>query len=1329
MNRIVCVTALYVLFSTMSAVSVLQSLDSSFIRVSQEDTEAISLELSIQALERSEAGAFSLPEQFSAFQRQKTPVPTLVVHVQVADTGDYECEYSGHITPTGIRSGEISGVEQGVVTLGKPYWFRNLRGIEVYISPILSKAGEWVVYDQLSINLNRKSALDEGKSIGPKTRVNPYFAELYKQHFINYNDRYADLSESGSMAVICPRTSYDVQIRQFYGLIQPWVAWKNQLGIPTRVYSTEVTGETYEEIQTFIQGLYDQDPDLTFVQLVGDFAQVPCKVATLFGNTGGMDAYYSLLHGDDWYPDIFVGRFSAETAAELYTQIKRSMEYEQGITSGAWLSRAAGACSSNPPLPGDDDEHNWEHLDNLRSQLLDYGYTQVDRIYANEGANTNALVNSLNSGISLLNYCGEGYPSHWVAPAFSVSDAENLTNAGMLPFIHCVSCWTGQFYDGTCLAEAFMRSRDPSAEEARGAIAIYAAAPEQGIAPPMEAQDHTTQLLVAGTKGTIGGLCYNGAASMIDAYGENGAYNFLAWNLFGDVSLSLRTKPAVEINAVLPNDLPAYYANLSIDAGAPDILVSVSKVGLHVVSAFSGADGIAHLHFDESPQPGERYLLTLSGFNCIPLQRNLLCIDYNHGATAVLDLQVMPADQLIEAGMEVFKTVLVTNRGQITAQNVRIDLISGVQTFSIVPIISYQIIDQILPGEIVEVVLSYEVSKGIPDLASVNYTLWLAPYGGEFAGSDVVHAPTLSLESITRSPQLNWIKPGDTFTATFTIKNSGSVAVKDLSGILSSHTDYLQIVQQDSGHISINPGCTASIAFTASVLASCPENLSILSELSLDAVNALGDWAHTWKVTSPAYTVESFESSDLQTFPWRYSVGHWDLVNSACDGAWGLISQTASADSVWLELSFYALQAGMVGFHYCLWRQPECSDAWQFRINNAVAATLEDSNTWRFLSYPVEAGLNTIRWLGIRSQMNPSLGSNLLLDVIQIPYRTFIENASLAFDAEQITVALAPGEIRTIPLELSTPDGKFIQYSAVLQAQAKSAARSEALSLSCNKSAFQAGTEEWFMFTLYNTDPASMIKSVSLRLPEGVFAAQVTHFSMPGQASLPFSGFGGDPSLVNWDSASGSMADSLRCGVRLATDVSLPSFELYYQISGTDSNGKPVDSGGVLPLLSTDLDIACARLVASDGEIHDRETGLISLRANQNLMSTDAGSYILSIFYNGNRRLNIPVEISYNSDPPGYFDAMHLVCYPNPCFQGTTFAYAVPKTGNTEVAIYNLRGQRIRSLVNAELDKGYYRAFWDATDALGRRVANGIYFCRLSASNGKCATLKCVVLK
>ncbi|HNT52224.1 MAG TPA: C25 family cysteine peptidase, partial [Candidatus Syntrophosphaera sp.] len=423
----------------------------------------------------------------------------------------------------------------------------------MYVTPFHTQDGNLVVSDHITIDLLSLTPAQRLSPASPRPKLNPYFIDIYRHHFINFECRYEDIAEYGSMAVICPTGSDDIQLQQFRGLIQPWVEWKNQKGIPTTVYSTDVTGDSYAEIRDFIQNLYESDPQLTFVQLVGDYDQLPCQVATISGNTGGMDAFYSLLEGDDYYPDIFVGRFSAEIAAELYTQIQRSIEYEKGTTSGDWLSRAAGVCSNNPPLPGDDDEHNWEHLDKIRAQLLAYGYTQVDRIYANEGAGAQELINCLNSGQSLVNYCGEGYATHWVAPEFWNSDASNLSNTNMLPFIHVVSCWTGQFYNGTCLAEALMRSRDATSEQARGAIAVYAAAPEQGIAPPMEAQDHAMALLVSGTKNTIGGLCYNGSCSMIAAYGEGGVYNFLAWNLFGDASLVLRTQPATQIAAVLPD--------------------------------------------------------------------------------------------------------------------------------------------------------------------------------------------------------------------------------------------------------------------------------------------------------------------------------------------------------------------------------------------------------------------------------------------------------------------------------------------------------------------------------------------------------------------------------------------------------------------------------------------------------------------------------------------------------------------------------------------------------------------------------------------------------
>jgi len=54
-------------------------------------------------------------------------------------------------------------------------------------------------------------------------KLNPYFTDIYKDRFLNFNYRYQDMAEYGSMAVICPP--------EFMELNQPWVQWKNQKSI------------------------------------------------------------------------------------------------------------------------------------------------------------------------------------------------------------------------------------------------------------------------------------------------------------------------------------------------------------------------------------------------------------------------------------------------------------------------------------------------------------------------------------------------------------------------------------------------------------------------------------------------------------------------------------------------------------------------------------------------------------------------------------------------------------------------------------------------------------------------------------------------------------------------------------------------------------------------------------------------------------------------------------------------------------------------------------------------------------------------------------------
>jgi hypothetical protein len=84
--------------------------------------------------------------------------------------------------------------------------------------------------------------------------------------------------------------------------------------------------------------------------------------------------------------------------------------------------------------------------------------------------------------------------------------------------------------------------------------------------------------------------------------------------------------------------------------------------------------------------------------------------------------------------------------------------------------------------------------------------------------------------------------------------------------------------------------------------------------------------------------------------------------------------------------------------------------------------------------------------------------------------------------------------------------------------------------------------------------------------------------------------------------------------------------------------------------------------------------------------------------------------------------------YPNPFNPSTTISYSLPKAGTVTLAIYNLRGELVRKLVNGQMEAGRHRAVWDATDANGARVASGVYVYRLQ-SDGFSASRRLILSK
>lgn len=77
--------------------------------------------------------------------------------------------------------------------------------------------------------------------------------------------------------------------------------------------------------------------------------------------------------------------------------------------------------------------------------------------------------------------------------------------------------------------------------------------------------------------------------------------------------------------------------------------------------------------------------------------------------------------------------------------------------------------------------------------------------------------------------------------------------------------------------------------------------------------------------------------------------------------------------------------------------------------------------------------------------------------------------------------------------------------------------------------------------------------------------------------------------------------------------------------------------------------------------------------------------------------------------------------YPNPFNPETTIEYQLPRAGQVKVMIYNLAGQLVRTLIDAQQAAGRFRLNWDSKDELGNQVASGVYLYQLQAGNFQAA--------
>ncbi|MEO8088155.1 MAG: C25 family cysteine peptidase, partial [Bacteroidota bacterium] len=507
-----------------------------------------------------------------------------------------------------------------LVLLQHPYIVRDLRGQSVWVFPFQYNpvTKELRVYSEIhfKVKTNGTSIFNALSRIQPITKVDPYYSSIYRSHFVNHNSiQYTLLPDAGNMLVIC----YD----QFMPAMQPFIDWKNKMGQYTEMIPFSSVGTTAADLKTYIENYYNTT-GLTFVLLVGDGAQIPVG-STQYGES---DAQLGYILGNDSYAEVIVGRFSAETIAEVETQVDRTITYEAfPDPTGQWYHKAV--CIGSDQGPGDDNEMDYEHERNMRTDEIGYTYTDVDELYdGNEGgmdATGNPapidLVNSLNDGRSVITYTGHGSCGSFGTTSFSTNNVSALANTDMLPFLWAVACVNGQFNGYDCLAEAFMRSTDGNGK-ATGAIATFMSTINQSWDPPMDAQDEfvdilTEQYASVNIKRSFGGISVNGCMHMNDQYGTAGDEMTDTWTCFGDPSLMIRTATptamTVTHDLVIDETATSFMVNCYTDGA----LICLSK-NSQIISTHIALLGLCNIQNISGLVVGDTLDVTATAFNMMP---------------------------------------------------------------------------------------------------------------------------------------------------------------------------------------------------------------------------------------------------------------------------------------------------------------------------------------------------------------------------------------------------------------------------------------------------------------------------------------------------------------------------------------------------------------------------------------------------------------------------------------------------------------------------------------------------------------------------------------
>lgn len=776
----------------------------------------------------------------------------------------------------------------------------------------------------------------------------------------------------------------------FQEALQPFIQWKTKKGFNIiEAYTNDAAvGNTTTSIKSYLQNLYNagtpEDPSPTFVLFVGDVNQIPVFQA------GHVTDLYYCEYTNDYLPEMYYGRFSANNLTELQPQLDKTLMYEQYLfPDPAFLGECvmiAGVDANFGPTHGNGQiNYGTTYYFNAAHGLLCHTY-----LYPASGSSSSQIIQNVSDGVGFANYTAHGSSNGWADPSFSISDIAGLQNNGEYPLMVGNCCQTSM-YGGNCFGEELLRAQN------KGAVGYIGASNNTywdedfyfGVGVGQITANPTYEGTTLGDYDrifhdhgepfadwytTMDQVIFAGNLAVTEGSPGSAEYYWEIYCLMGDPSLMTHMAVPALMTVTYDPLMPLSSVEFTVNA-APYAYVAISKDGVLYGTALADENGMAVVSLDPITVPGNAdvvvtaqnkqpyigtvvvaspegpYVLMEAQSINDSIGNNNLQVDYNEGFGFNMTLK------------NVGNTDATDLTAVITTSCPYLSIKTDTESWG-----------SIASGESVTKTLAFELSSTnfLPDQCTAIFTLQIADSSETWASTfniklnaPVLVANTIIIDDAQSMTPNGRLDAGETVLLKIPVCNMGHSDAFNATSYLFTDSEFASISENAYPTGDLICDSTRYTVYQV-VIADSTETGTLINFFT--SANADPYYVTRNYGLAVGLIIEDFETGDFSSFDWiNASTIPWTInpliqnsgLYSAKSGAIGDDQQTS------LEINMDVMVEGNISFARKV-SSESGYDFLKFNIDGTETGSWSGNVDWGIESFPVTQGMHNFKWTYVK---------------------------------------------------------------------------------------------------------------------------------------------------------------------------------------------------------------------------------------------------------------------------------------------------------------------------------------------------------------------------